>query len=83
MERTYNVFVDNGLFVAANILDKKVEDVTINDLKNNTKLFGEKVYKFTTSDRYKKISSMSFHNSAFDQPAYRTNRKEKFKNSLV
>jgi hypothetical protein len=79
MERTYNVFVDNGLFVVANLLNKKIEDIEVKDIQNNTELFTDKIYDFTTCDKYSTIKDMSFHNSAFNNPAYRNNRKEKIK----
>lgn len=79
MERTYNVFVDNGLFVVANLINKKIEGIEINDLKNNTELFTDKIYSFITCDKYSNIKDMSFHNSAFNNPAYRNNRREEIK----
>lgn len=79
LERTFNVFVDNGLFVVANLLNKKIEDVTMADLKDNTGLFSERIYEFINSNKYKRIGGMSFHNSAFDQPKYKNNRMEKIK----
>lgn len=81
MERTYNVFVDNGLFVAANLLNKSVKDVTIEDLKNNDNInfFAERIHQFISCKKYSKIAGMSFHNSAFDQPAFKNNRLEKIK----
>lgn len=82
MERTYDVFVDNGLFVVANLLNKKIEDLKVEDLKDNTELFTNKIYDFITCNKYSNIKDMSFHNSAFNNPAFKNNRKMKIKEQI-
>ncbi|WP_231148373.1 hypothetical protein [Clostridium botulinum] len=67
MERTYNVFVDNGLYVLANGLDKEIEDITFEDIKNSTHLFAEKFQDYINCEYYKKNVSMGFQNSAYTQ----------------
>ncbi|MBU3174305.1 hypothetical protein [Clostridium estertheticum] len=79
MDRTYNVYIDNGLFVVANLLNIKIENITIENLKENTGLFADKIYEFITCNKYSQIGGMSFFNSAYSQPAFRNNRKEKIK----
>lgn len=82
MDRTYNVFIDNGLFVAANLLNKRIEEVSILDLQNNIGLFTDKIYEFITCNKYQKISNMIFFNSAYNNPSFSKNRKEKIREQL-
>ena len=49
MKRTYDVFVDNGLFVLAYYLDKEIEDITEEDIFNNIDMMCEKIIEFTGS----------------------------------
>ncbi|HID0768126.1 TPA: hypothetical protein ACXDAZ_002656 [Clostridium botulinum] len=67
MERSYNVFVDNGLYVLAYYLEKDIEDITIEDIKNSTELFTNKFNEYENCDYYKKNISMGFQNSAYTQ----------------
>lgn len=67
MDRTYNVFVDNGLFILANEIGKEIKDINLNDIKKSTKLFSEKFEKYLNCEYYKKNISMGFQNSAYTQ----------------
>lgn len=82
MERIYNIFVDNGIFAAAHYLNKKIENITLDDLKNNTAFFSELAYKFITCKKYSQIAPMSFNNSAYTQPAFKSKRLESIKSQF-
>ena len=67
MNRSYNVFVDNGLFVLAYYLDKDIEDITEEDIVNNIDMMCNKISKFTDCEKYSNLKSMMFSNSALTQ----------------
>lgn len=78
MDRTYNGFVDNGLFVLANYLDKEIENINLDDIKNQnnliyfSKLF-EKLYK---TEKYRAVAFSSFQNSAYTQSSKKKKNEE-------
>lgn len=49
MNRTYDVFVDNGLFVLAYYLNKDIKDITDEDIFDNIDMMCEKIIEFTGS----------------------------------
>ncbi|AEB77516.1 hypothetical protein CbC4_5096 (plasmid) [Clostridium botulinum BKT015925] len=67
MERTYNVFIDNGLYVLANEIDKEIQDITLKDIKNSTNIFAKRFEEYASCEYYKKNVSMGFQNSAYTQ----------------
>lgn len=67
MKRTYNVFVDNGLFVLAYYLEKDIEDITEEDIENNIEVMCKKIVKFTKCEKYSNLKSMVFPNSPLTQ----------------
>lgn len=67
MERSYNVFVDNGLYVLGYYLEKDIEDITTEDIKNSTELFANQFEEYKKCDFYKKNITMGFQNSAYTQ----------------
>ena len=80
MDRTYNVFVDNGLFVLANYLDKEIKDITIADTINSTSHFAQLFDKAYQSEKYRKVAFASFQNSAYTQTP---TKEEKTKENKV
>lgn len=80
MDRTYNVFVDNGLFVLANYLDKGIKDITITDIINSTSHFAKLFDKAYQSEKYRKVAFASFQNSAYTQTP---TKEEKTKENKV
>lgn len=46
MNRTYNTFVDNGLFVLTYYLNKSIEDITEKDIVDNINMMSEKLEDF-------------------------------------
>lgn len=76
MERTYNVFVDNGLYVLGHYLQKNINDIIIEDLKNSTSLFADKFIEYENCGYYKKNIDMGFHNSAYTQATKKGNTKQ-------
>lgn len=67
MKRTYNVFVDNGLFVLAYYLEKNIEEITEKDIEDNIELISDKIVKFTKCEKYSNLKSMVFPNSPLTQ----------------
>lgn len=67
MQRTYDVFVDNGLFILAYYLDKGIEEITEEDVFNNIDMMCEKIYEYTNCEKYANLKSMMFYNSALTQ----------------
>lgn len=67
MDRTYNVFVDNGLFVLANYLDKEIKDIGIEDIVGSTSYFANLFDKAYETEKYRKVAFASFQNSAYTQ----------------
>ncbi|WP_231169590.1 hypothetical protein [Clostridium botulinum] len=67
MERTYNVFIDNGLYVLGNEINKEVNEITLEDIKNSTNIFAKRFEQYANCVYYKKNVSMGFQNSAYTQ----------------
>lgn len=69
MERTYNEFVDNGLYVLAYYLDKKIEDIDLSDIIGSKEEFSEQILDLLLlEDSYfKKVAYHSHMNSPFTQ----------------
>jgi len=67
MDRTYNVFVDNGLYVLGYYLEKDIKDITIDDIKNSTEIFIKKFIEYENCNYYNKNIDMGFHNSSYTQ----------------
>ncbi len=69
MERTYNTFIDNGLFVAAYYLDKPIEDITTQDLNDNIDMFVGLMMNYINSEKLKQVVSTGFNNSPLANPS--------------
>ena len=69
MERTYDVFADNGLYVLAYYLNKEVEDVTHEDIENSIDMMGEKVEGFLDCEKYSNLKNMFLFNSTVSNPS--------------
>lgn len=67
MDRTYDVFVDNGLFVLAYYLNKEIEDITDEDIFNNIDMMCDKIMEFVNCEKYSNLKSMMFANSTLTQ----------------
>lgn len=67
MNRTYDVFVDNGLYILSSYLDKDIEEVVIQDIIDSTEMMANKFAKYEGCDFYKKNISMGFQNSSYTQ----------------
>lgn len=79
MERTYNVFVDNGLYVLAYYLEKNyISDISEEEVVNSIDMICEKIKEFTDCSQYSNLKSMCFPNSLLTQP----NSKEKLNERL-
>lgn len=60
MKRTYNPFIDNGLFVVAYHLKKDIEDISDKDIIDNIEILVEKVEQFIECKKYKSMISSAF-----------------------
>lgn len=78
MERTYNIFVDNGLFVLANYLDKDIEDITELDIMNSVEYFSDRFIKMYNTEKYRTTAFSSFQNSAYTQKPTKESVKNQF-----
>lgn len=82
MKRTYNVLVDNGLFVLAYHLEKDIEDITKEDVFNNSDVMAEKIFEMLNCEKYANMKSMRFPNSALINPAFKSDRLGIFKQHM-
>ncbi|XZM34578.1 hypothetical protein ACSXAY_05860 [Clostridium perfringens] len=67
MERTYNTFVDNGLFVLAYYLEKNIDEVTIEDILNSVDLMEKEIKNTLSCEKYSSMAFSSFQNSQYTQ----------------
>ncbi|EIF5083734.1 hypothetical protein LFJ61_001525 [Clostridium perfringens] len=67
MERTYNIFVDNGLFVLAYYLEKNIDEVTIEDILNSVDLMEKEIKNTLSCEKYSSMAFSSFQNSQYTQ----------------
>lgn len=67
MERTYNTFVDNGLFVLAYYLEKNIDEVTIEDILNSVELMEKEIKNTLSCEKYSSMAFSSFQNSQYTQ----------------
>lgn len=80
MERTYNVFADNGLFVLGYYLDKVgITGITEKDIVDNIDMMSDKIKKFVDCKHYSNIKSMCFPNSVLTQPSSKETLEERLK----
>lgn len=82
MKRTYNVLVDNGLFVLAYHLEKDIEDITKEDVFNSSDVMAEKIFEMLNCEKYANMKSMRFPNSALINPAFKSDRLGIFKQHM-
>lgn len=62
MKRTYNIFVDNGLYVASYYIDKPIKDITVTDIKESIDMIIEQIAKHVHKNP--KLTWMAFANSS-------------------
>lgn len=79
MDRSYNVFVDNGLYVLAYYLNKDINDITYQDIENSIDLMSDKIEEFVSCEKYSNLKSMCFSNSTLTQPKGKVTLKDKLK----
>lgn len=82
MKKTYNVLVDNGLFVLAYHLEKDIEDITKEDVFNSSDVMAEKIFEMLNCEKYANMKSMRFPNSALINPAFKSDRLGIFKQHM-
>ena len=81
MNRTYNVFVDNGLFVLSYYLQKEVKDIVYEDIVKSIDNMVEKIVSFVQCKKYSSIIYMMFPNSPLANNSVE-NPKESLSNKL-
>lgn len=79
MERTYDIFVDNGLFILSKLISKKVQDINENDISNNIKLIANTVVEFTNIEKFSNLKSMMFPNSPLTQKKSQVTLEDKLR----
>ena len=78
MERTYNIFVDNGMFVAMNYLgiddisDLKIEDITKDETLHD---IAKDIAESLEMDEYRRMAFSTFLNSAYTQQLKKGNTR--------
>ena len=76
MERTYDIFADNGLYILAYYLDKEVKDITLEDIENNVEFMSEKVEEFLNCEKYSNLKTMFLFNSTVSNPSLKNVKLE-------
>ena len=66
MKRTYNEFIDNGLFVVSHHLKKDIQDITINDLKETTDYFANLAIKILDNEGFRNIVYTGYFSSQYE-----------------
>lgn len=83
MKRTYNPFVDNGLFVAEYLLKKDYKDITIADIENNIDFLSFKLAELIEENEfYGNIVYSTHMNSSFTQLKRNKSRKDMIEKQL-
>lgn len=76
MERTYDIFADNGLFILAYYLKKSIEDITFEDIEDSVEFMSEKVEEFLECEKYSNLKTMVLFNSAVSNPSMKNVKLE-------
>lgn len=76
MERTYDVFADNGLFLLSYYLKKDIKDISTLDIENSISFMSEKVESFLDCDKYSNLKTMVLFNSAVSNPSLKNTKLE-------
>ncbi|WP_279146681.1 MULTISPECIES: hypothetical protein [Clostridium] len=83
MERTYNAFVDNGLYAAGYYLHKEIQDITIDDLKNNIKMFSDIIGDYIRVPKHASVAWSGFTNSSFTTQLKEDKKDSKINNKKI
>lgn len=76
MNRTYDVFADNGLYVLSHYLEKDVEDITLSDIEDSVGFMSEKVEEFLECEKYSNLKTMVLFNSTVSNPSLKNVKLE-------
>lgn len=82
MKRSYNVFVDNGLYILAYYLDKSIEEIAYSDIENSIDAMAKEIENFVSCDKYSNLKSMCFSNSILTQTKSKITLNEKLRGFL-
>lgn len=83
MERTYDVFADNGLYILAYYLKKDVKDITFEDIENSVGFMSEKVESFLDCEKYSNLKTMFLFNSTVSNPSLKNVKLETALNEFL
>lgn len=83
MERTYDIFADNGLYVLSHYLEKPIEDITHEDIEKSVGLMGEKVEEFLECEKYSNLKNMVLFNSTVSNPSLKNVKLETALNEFL
>ena len=82
MKRSYNVFVDNGLYILAYYLDKSIDEIAYSDIENSIDVMTKEIENFVSCDKYSNLKSMCFSNSTLTQTKSKITLSEKLRGLL-
>ena len=82
MKRSYNVFVDNGLYLLAYYLDKSIDEIAYSDIENSIDVMTKEIENFVSCDKYSNLKSMCFSNSTLTQTKSKITLSEKLRGFL-
>ena len=69
MERMYDIFADNGLFILSYYLEKEIEDITYKDIEDSVEMMSRKVEEFVECEKYSNLKNMFLFNSSVSNPS--------------
>lgn len=76
MERSYNLFVDNGLFVLSYYLEKEIDEISYEDIENSLPDMSKRVEEYLECEKYSNLKSMVLFNSAVSNPSLKNVKLE-------
>lgn len=76
MERIYDIFADNGLFILSYYLEKDIKDITYDDIENSVKFMSQKVEEYLDCEKYSNLKNMVLFNSAVSNPSLKNTALE-------
>lgn len=76
MDRTYDVFADNGLFVLSYYLEKDIDEITYEDVENSIEDMATKVEEYTECGKYSNLKTMFLFNSTVSNPSLKNVKLE-------
>ncbi|MEG1410508.1 MAG: hypothetical protein RSD36_11775 [Terrisporobacter sp.] len=76
MDRTYDIFVDNGLFILSYYLKKEIKDITMEEIEDSVAFMSGKVEEYLECEKYSNLKSMVLFNSTVSNPSLKNVKLE-------